>query len=65
MAGYGIWLYQILVIAYLFTWPADHYQELYNIMLSGSSGLMSPAEHDLVLYNIMMIWFYLYNISCW
>ena len=41
-----------------------HYQELYNIMLPGSSGIMSPAEHDLVLYNIMMIWFYLYNMSC-
>ena len=46
---------QFLFIAYLFTWPADHFQELYNIMLPGSSGIMSPAEHDLVLYNIMMI----------
>ena len=61
-----IWnlMYQFLVIAYLFIWPADHYHELYNIMLPGSSRIMSPAEHDLVLYNIMTIWFYLYNMSC-
>ena len=32
---------------------------------SGSSSILSPADNDLVLFDIMLIWFIWCNIACW
>ena len=45
-AGYGIWLYQFLIIAYLFTFPHFYY------MLGANLGLLLYGEVSVMLFKL-------------